>query len=103
MSGKTFANNWQYYKDLNDEYFGTPTYQEVMLDSALWQIASSHTCVLRVENKRTGLIKEYSYKTDFGAANKIIELADDYENVITVADNETIHLLKYPDDYEPPV
>ena len=62
MSGKTFANNWQYIKDLDDGDFGTPTYQEVMLTFALWQIASSHSCVLRVENKKTGLIKEYSTK-----------------------------------------
>ena len=97
MSGKEYPNNYEFV--LASE-FNETLYADFMDNMSAWLIPSSHSCIMRVENKKTGKIKEYSYRTDRGAANRIIQLADDPANIITIADNESIHLLKYPDDYD---
>ena len=98
MSGNYFPNNWDEVANAADEHFNTYTYEEFMQAMSSWQIPSSHACIMRVENTDTNKIKEYSYRTDAGAAKRIIKLADDPANVITVVDNETIHLLIHPDN-----
>ena len=98
MSGKYYPNNWDEIVNADDDQFDTCTYEEFMFGLSSWMIPSSHACIMRVENTDTGKIKEYSYRTDTGAANRIVKLADDPANVITVADNETIHLLVHPDN-----
>ena len=95
MSGKYFPNDWE---DVNNDEFAPLTVDEFLVFMSTWKINSSHACVMRVENTDTGKIKEFSYKTELGAANKIIKLADNPANVITIADNESIHLLIHPDN-----
>ena len=98
MSGKYFPNNWDEIANADEDQFDTCTYEEFMMGMSSWHIPSSHSCVMRVENTDTGRIKEYSYRTDSGAAKRIVKLADDPANVITIVDNETIHLLIHPEN-----
>ena len=100
MSGKEFPNNWQEVHDADPDQFDTCTFEEFMIGMSSWHIPSSHTCVMRVENTDTGKIKEFSYRTQRGTIQKLIKLVDDPANVITVADNESIHYLKYPGEDE---
>tara|TARA_A100001011_G_C13903035_1_gene671905 strand:+ start:312 stop:614 length:303 start_codon:yes stop_codon:yes gene_type:complete len=95
MSGKYFPNNYEFVKACEFNEMG---YKEFMENLSSWSIPSSHACLMRVENTDTGKIKEYQYKTETGAAKKIIALADNPSNVITIVDNETIHLLIHPDN-----
>lgn len=97
-NGKEFPNNWQAVFDAEPDDFGTCTFEEFMQMSAMWCIPSSHSCIMRVENTDTGKVKEYAYKRQQSALNKLTQLADDPANVITVCDDETIHYLIHPDN-----
>ena len=95
MNGKDFPNNYEYVLACQ---FNEIAYDDFMADMSSWNIPSSHACIMRVENTDTGKIKEFKYKTEVGAAKKIIALADNPANVITIVDNESIHLLIHPDN-----
>ena len=99
MSGKYFPNNWQGIHDAPDEAFEEIDFEDFMDAAMQWHIPSSHSCVMRVENRATGKIQEHAYKTTRGAQNKIVQLVEDPDNVIMICDDQTIHLLKYPDEY----
>jgi hypothetical protein len=96
MSGKEFPNNWQNIYDADDEDFGTCTFEEFSQMMQLWALPSSIACIMRIENKDTGKIKELTYKRTSAASNKIVELVDDPANVITIMDDATIHHLVHP-------
>ena len=55
-----------------------------------WEIPEPYLCVIRVFNKKTGKIKEYSYKQANAANNKIQQLTTDPDNEITIADDEEV-------------
>ena len=72
MSSKSyFPNNWQAVHDAPDDQFDTCTYEEFDEMSTCWQLNSSHETLMRIENKRTGKIKEKAYKTINGTLNKL--------------------------------
>ena len=60
----------------------------------MWEIPSSHCCIMRCENKKTGKISEFSYQRLHAAKRKLVELAMDGDNEILVADEESIALFK---------
>ena len=79
---------------------------DVMMDMLMtWDIPSSHCCIMRVENTRTGKVKEYSYQRLNAAKDRMIKLAEDPDNRILVADDDTIALFKkHPlADYDDPL
>ena len=97
MSGKEFPNNWQQIHDADAEEFGTCTYEEFKEMSELWLLPSSIACVMRVENRDTGKIKEHTYRRVSAATNKMVQLVEDPANVITIMDDQTIHHLIHPE------
>ena len=97
MSGKEYPNNYDFVLASD---FTDVEYDEFMQEMSSWIIPSSHCCIMRIENKDTGKIIEKSYRTMKGATNKLVQLVDDPANVITLVDDVSIHLLKYPDDYD---
>lgn len=99
MSGKYYPNNWQAVHDTPADAFQEIEFEDFMDLCTQWHIPSSHSCVMRVENRKTGKVKEHAYKTARGAQNKLIELVEDPDNVIMLCDDESIHLLKYPDEF----
>ena len=97
MSGRAdFPNNWQEVHDADSEDFGSCTFEEFQEMMSLWHLPSSIVCVMRVENKDTGKIKEYTYRKVSAATNKMEKLVEDPANVITIMDDTTIHHLMNP-------
>lgn len=60
----------------------------------------SISCVIRVENTKTGKVKEYSYQRMKSATKKLEQLMADPDNQITIADCDEIHFIKHFDDDE---
>ena len=96
MSNRSyFPNNWQAVHDAPDEQFDTCTYEEFDEMSTCWQLNSSHETLMRIENKRTGKIKEKAYKTINGTLNKLRELHEDPDIIITLVDDAQMHQLSH--------
>ena len=91
---KTFPNNWQEVHDTPAEAFAELEYDTMMDMLMMWHIPSSHCCIMRVENKATGKIKEYSYQKLHAAKSRLVQLAQDKDNEILVADEDTIAVFK---------
>ena len=96
-----YPNNWKKYKDAPDEIFQSLPWEE-FYDWRVcnWEFMDSVMAVIRVENTRTGKIKEHSYQRMKHATNKLQELMKDPDNVITIADCDEIHLIKHFEDDE---
>ena len=74
MSGKYFPNNWQQVHDTPAEDFIPFEYDDFMELSMQWHIPSSIACIMRIENRSTGKIKEHAYKTTTGAQKRLCNL-----------------------------
>ena len=94
---KEFPNNWQNVSDTPSDEFGEIEYELLMNMLMMWEIPSSHCCIMRCENKRTGKISEYSYQKLHAAKSRLVSLAQDEDNEILVADDESIALFKKSD------
>ena len=96
-----YPNNWKKYKDAPDDVFKALSWEE-FYDWRVcnWEFLDSITCVIRVENKKTGKVHEHSYQRFKSAQKKLAQLMADPDNVITVADCDEIHLIKHFDDDE---
>jgi hypothetical protein len=89
-----FPNNWQEYKDADDDNFIPHTFEELMSwKVAGWELPSSICCVIRITNLNTKKVKEHVYQQRSAAQRKVQELMykDDIE--FTVCDHEAIHHL----------
>ena len=89
-----FPNNWSAYANSPDEWF-----EEILYDDFLswklagWELPSSVHCLIRVTDLDTKKTKEFTYKTEGCARNKITRLIDKGNVEITVAEATTIHHL----------
>jgi len=90
-----FPNNWKVIQQAPDEAFREITYEEFFEWRVHgWEIPEPHLCVIRVYNRDTQRVSEYSYKK-VSAANKCIEkLTKNPANEITIADDDEITLLR---------
>jgi hypothetical protein len=95
MSKPYYPNNWEMYKEADDEDFIPHTFDELMTwKVAGWELPSSVCCVIRAQNKRTGKIKEFTYQKPSAADKKLHSLLiDDDSWEVTVCDHEEIHFL----------
>lgn len=93
---KEFPNNWQNVSDTPSDEFGEIEYELMMNMLMMWEIPSSHCCIMRCENRSTGKISEFSYQRLHAAKRKLVELAQDGDNEILVADEDSIALFKKP-------
>ena len=91
---KEFPNNWQNVSDTPSDEFAEIDYELFMNMLLMWEIPSSHCCIMRCENKSTGKISEFSYQRLHAAKRKLVELAMDDDNEILVADEDSIALFK---------
>jgi hypothetical protein len=73
---------------------GLSEYELMMNLLMMWEIPSSHCCIMRCENKRTGKISEFAYQKLHAAKSRLVTLAQDKDNEILVADDESIALFK---------
>lgn len=90
-----FPNNWKRYKNAPDEAFQTLTFSEFHdWRVCSWDIPEDVQCILRVSRVDTGKVKEYVYKTQRGAIDKLNKLIEDPLNEITICDNDEIRLIR---------
>ena len=92
-----YHNNWQAYKDSDDEMFYDHTYEEFMnWKVAGWQLPSSVCCIIRVQDPKTYKVKEHVYSKPKAATKFIGKLMAENKE-FTVCDEEAIHQL-FPKD-----
>lgn len=96
MSGKQkyFPNNWRDIRDAPDEWFEPCEFVELM--EKAWSIRPGHAVVIRAKNLKTGKIKEYAYKQEKSASDRIHSLMDTHE--MTIVTDEIIGTINYDTD-----
>lgn len=95
-----FPNNWQEYKDLEDDHFIPHTYEEIMSwKVAGWELPSSVCCIIRVSDIETKKVTELVYQKQSAAQAKVNALINTPNVEFTVVDHDSIHFLT-PADFE---
>lgn len=91
-----YPNNWQEYKDADEEMFVRHSFDELMTwKLANWELPSSVCCIIRIENTRTGKIKEHVYQRHAAADRKIAKLMQDPDVSFVVCDHANIHYFSH--------
>jgi len=85
---------WQDVYETPVEMFPEIDYDDMMERTSEWMLPSSHCCLMRCENTRTGKITEFAYQSMHHAKKRMVELASDQDNEILVADGDSIALFK---------
>ena len=94
-----FPHNWQKWKDVPDEFFQSITYEDFdEWKISNWELPESVFCIIRVENKATGKVKELVYSQPAAAHKKLLALVEDPDNEVTICDNDAIHLISQEPD-----
>ena len=89
-----FPNNWQEYKDADDEDFIPHTFEELMSwKVGQWELPSSVCCMVRTMNVHTKKVKEYTYQRRNAAQQKVQELINTPDIEIVVCDHQAVHYL----------
>lgn len=87
-----YANNWRAVKDTDPKYLPQISFDQFYeFTLCNWLIPSSHDCIIRYTNFRTGKVKEKAFKYQ-GAAYNFIErhyLTDE----MVVAEVDGLHYL----------
>lgn len=89
-----FPNRWTQIKNAPEEAFESITYED-FIDLAVFELISpSHTIMLRVEWLLKDKIKEFAYKREHAANEKLLKLLEDKEPMmITIVTGEGMVLL----------
>lgn len=89
-----YPNNWQEYKDCDDDMFIDHTYEELMTwKVANWELPSSICCVIRVMDSDTRKVTEHVYQKRSAAQSKVNALMHTPGIEFTVCDHDAIHNL----------
>ena len=92
-----FHNNWQLYKDADESFFLSHTFDEFMeWKLGGWELPSSVCCIIRESDPKTKKVKEHIYSKKKYALKKIHKLMDQGKE-FTICDEVQIHQM-YPDD-----
>ena len=95
---KYFPNNWQRYKDQPASFFSLGgnvyhTFEDIMdWKVGGWELPSSVCCIIRVEHKDSGKVKEYVYSSAKSAVkfcNKLMEQGHEF----TIVDEEQVQQM----------
>ena len=100
---KYFPNNWKRYKDEDDSFFSLGnnvyhTFEDIMeWKVGGWELPSSVCCIIRVEDKETGRIKEYVY-SNVKSAMKFCGKLMGEGHEFTIVDEEQVQQMSPADD-----
>ena len=102
MSGKEFPNNFEAIQEAPDEIFEQCSVED-FFDWRVggWDIPSSVMCIMRAEHKDTGRITEHVYSTAGHARNRLLKYMKTGEYQVTIANHDSIHLIKANDEFPP--
>ena len=82
------------YKDAPDEAFHQHTFEEVMeWKVAGWELPADIACIIRTTNLKTRKTKEFVYKRQHAAEQKVLDLMDAKTHEFTVCTNDSIHYV----------
>jgi len=99
MSGKYYPNNADAIADVPDEHFEPCTWEEFYdWRLCMWEIPATVSCIIRAEHKDTGKITEHVYQRASAAQKRLIKYMTDGMYDVTVANHDSIHLVKLNDD-----
>jgi len=94
-----FPNNWKQWKEVPDEFFYSPTYEEFFeAKVGLWELHSSVCCIIR-ETTAKGKVKEYAYQRKHAAETKIRRLMKNGAT-FTVCTNTEIQHIRPANDFD---
>ena len=89
-----FPNNWEMFNQAPEEFFPTPTYEEVINRFLHWELPSSVNCVMRITDKRTKKITETAYIRHHAAQARLDKLiASNTDLDVLIMEQEDIHHL----------
>jgi hypothetical protein len=92
-----YPNNWQEYKDADDDMFIEHTFEELMeWKVGTWELPSSVGCIIRVMNLESKKVTEHVYQKKSAAQAKVKQLINTPGIEFTVCDHESMHHL-YPE------
>jgi len=95
---KEFPNNFDAIQSSPDEYFPPIDWDDFYNWRVRnWEIPSSVACIIRAEHKQTGKITEHVYQKPAAAENRVFNYMAKNTHYVTIADHETIQLLKRHD------
>ena len=100
---KYFPNNWKRYKDEPDSFFSLGgnvyhTFDDIMeWKVGGWELPSSVACIIRVEDKETGRIKEYVYSNIKSAVKFCGKLMGEGHE-FTIVDEEQVQQMSPSND-----
>ena len=82
------------YKDAPDEAFQQHTFEEVMeWKVAGWELPADIACIIRATDLKTQRTKEYVYKRQHAAEQKVLDLMDAKTHEFTVCTHDSIHYV----------
>ena len=96
MSGKKlyFPNNWDEYKDADDDMFIPHTFEELMSwKVANWELPGSVCCIIRITDLNTKKVTEQVYRKRSAAQERVQQLMTVPDIEFTVCDHQSIHHL----------
>ena len=101
-----FPNNWKRLKDAPDDAFYDPDMGPLSFEEFMdwkisgWELSSSHCCIIRETNLKTGKVFEHTYKRPKAAMAKIDSLIAAGESEFIVCDESQVSHLepKYNDE-----
>jgi hypothetical protein len=90
-----FPNEWEEVNNLDDDDIETSTIEEIMEEVMAWHLPEPYCAVVRVYDRKQNKLKEYAYKLESKAHNRIREsaLSDDEVTILTDSVIGTINYL----------
>lgn len=98
-----FHNNWQRYKDADEEMFEPHTFFELMhWKVAGWELPSDVYCIIRTTHLSTMKVDEFVYKRQINAEKKVVQLLKDQTHEFCITTHDAQHFIGpgYEDDDE---
>ena len=89
-----FPNEWEEVHNLSDDDIETATAEEVMDEVMAWHLPEPYCAVIRVYDRRTNKLKEYAYKLESKAHQRIKEAAFS-DDEVTILTNSIIGTVNY--------
>ena len=89
-----FPNEWEEVNNLKDDDIETATDEEVMEEVMAWHLPQPYCAVIRVYDRKQNKLKEYAYKLESKAHDRIRDsaLSDDEVTILT---NSLIGTINY--------
>lgn len=89
-----FPNEWEEVHNLSDNDIETATAEEVMEEVMAWHLPEPYCAVIRVYDRKTNKLKEYAYKLESKAHQRIKEAAFS-DDEVTILTNSIIGTVNY--------